>query len=203
MNFRSGLLPWLRREMVFVNFINEYNIKQATYLRSLATKAMPSMMAQLAASVPAEYAQTAAELDALTMVQPFTSFMVVTTQLTPTQLATLALGNVAAPKLVRMAVDYDLPMSFTTSITRGDLATFSSIVAQVKADEATWPWKSMGTNLPITSADDKLLATVATERLKSILPVVNRLQRILVDVPEHVRVFATYQTPTDDSEGCA
>lgn len=189
--------------MVFVSFVNDYKIKQANDLCSLAVKAMPSMMAQMMASVPAEYAQTAAELDALTMVQPFTSFIVVTTQLTPTQLATLALGNVAAPKLVRMAVDYDLPMSFTASITHGGLMTFSSIVAQVKVNEATWQWKSMGTNLPITRADDKLLAAVATERLKSILPVVSRLQRILIDIPEHVRVFATYQTPADNSEGCA
>ncbi len=187
-----------------MSFVNEHKIKQVNDLHSLAVKAMPSMMAQMMTSVPAEYAQAAAELDALTTVQPFTSFIVVTTQLTPTQLATLALGNVAAPKLVRMAVDYDLPMSFTASIVHGGLMTFSSIVAQVKADEVTWQWKSMSTNLPITRAEDKLLAAVATKRLKSILPVVSRLQHILVDVPEHVRVFATYQTPADDdSEGCA
>ena len=154
-------------------------------------KMAPSMLDRIKARIPVEYHQAEAELDMLTSVQPFTHFLVVTTQLMPAQLATLELGNVQAPKLMRMSIDYGWPMTITASTTLG-LNTFAHISAQLiyPNTPVTWLWQHTDTNTPLTNDDDILLAAPVTQRLTCLLPAVSKLQRLLANMDPEIRVFA-------------
>lgn len=132
------------------------------------------------------------DVDEYTCVQPYTNALIITTWLDATQVTTLELAECSQPQLVFMHVDYNEPMWVNVTL------LMSSRVDQYMTTQFTyqppvsrWTWHIPST-IQLDDRQIQLVTAVVDQRLRSMLPTVAKLQRILAHVTPKVRarVFA-------------